>query len=130
MLSRIREKWHVLAVAAAFAVALGAVAYSQGYYLPSGATVQYNFYTNAIGAPPTCTNCTIQSGSSDFFGQLSVTSTGAVTLTFGTAYTNAPWCVMSDNTAHEGIINTQSTSASTITGGVSSDLISWICVGH
>lgn len=134
MLSRIsaafHTKWHVLAAVALFAAALGGVAYSQGYLLPSGATVQSHFYTNNEGAPPTCTNCSITAGSSDFFGQLSVTSTGPVALTFGTAFTNTPFCVASDNTTIEGISGVASTGGVTLTGGVTSDKISWVCIGH
>lgn len=134
MLSRIRAifstKWHILAAAFGFAAALGGIAYSQGYILPSGATVQSHFYTSAQGAPPTCINCSIQAGSTDFFGQASVTSTGGIQLTFGTPFTNTPWCIASDNTTIEGVRGIASTTAVQFVGGVTSDLISWVCVGH
>jgi hypothetical protein len=131
MLSYIREKkWHLLFAAVALSCALGSLAYSQGYILPPGATVQKQLYMNAEGAPPTCTNCTITTGSSDFFWQVQVTTTGAVPLTFGTAFTNTPYCVMSDNTTNEGVKGVASTSGVTISGGVTSDFISGICVGH
>jgi len=131
MLSRIREtKWYLLAAALAFACALGGLAYSQGYILPSGATVQSHLYMNAEGAPPTCTNCTIASGSSDFVGAATVTSTGGVVLTFGTAFTNTPMCIASDNTTNEGVKGAPSTTGVTFTGGVTSDVIAWVCVGH
>jgi hypothetical protein len=130
MLSYIREKIWLFGLAAVALGALGGLAYGQGYVLPSGATVQKQFFTAAAGAPPTCTNCTIGAGSSDFMGSASVTSTGGVVLTFGTAFTNAPFCLASDNTTNEGIKGTPSTTGVTFTGGVTSDVIAWICVGH
>ncbi len=131
MFSYIREKkWYLALAAIAFAFALGSLAYSQGYILPSGATVQSHLYMNAEGAPPTCTNCSITAGSSDFFGQLSVTSTGSVPVTFGTAFTNTPFCVASDNTTIEGVTGVASTTGVTYAGGATSDKISWVCIGH
>jgi hypothetical protein len=130
-MSYFREKfWFFVLAAVALSAALGGITYGQGYLLPSGATVQSHFYTNAEGTPPTCTNCTIATGSSDFAGAATVTTTGGVVLTFGTAFTNTPFCVASDNTTNEGIKGAPSTTGVTFTGGVTSDVLAWVCVGR
>jgi hypothetical protein len=131
MLSRIRRNSRLFLASAAFITALSpAYAQAPGYVLPPGSTVQKQLYAAPAAAPPTCTNCTIETGSTDFMGQFSVTSTGNVALTFGTQFTNTPYCVMSDNTSHEGITGAATSSGVTVGGGTTSDLISWICVGH
>jgi hypothetical protein len=114
-------------------------AWAQGFVLPPGTTVQGHLHaaTNITG-PPTCTNCSISGGSTDFAGQLSVTSgsvipNGQVVVTFASAFANVPYCVTSDNTTLEGVTATTAAgppSTMTIKGGATSDLISWVCLGH
>jgi len=132
MLSRIRGK--LLVLAAFLILGMAPVAYGQsgpGYVMPPGSTVQNNLFTSPASAPPTCTNCTVVTGSSNFIGAITVTATGVVPLTFGgSGFTNTPFCLFTDNTTHENVIATPSSTGMTLSGGVTSDVISWICVGH
>lgn len=69
-------------------------------------------------------------GSTDTAG--TVTQGGTVTtctITFGTAFTAAPACIVSDLTAtRASMASTATTTAITVTGITASDKLAWICI--
>jgi hypothetical protein len=94
-------------------------------------------HLGASGTAPTLSSCgtspTLATGASDMAGTINVGSgtVTACTLTFGTAFTNAPTCVMNDDsTAVTGDISSISTTAVTFSFSVSigSGHIYYVCV--
>lgn len=73
--------------------------------------------SSATGGIPTVSGGTLVSGSSDFAGAVVATNSGAVTLTFSTAYTNTPVsATCSDNSNVEGLKCAISATTLVITG--------------
>src|ERR1043166_9725940 len=94
-------------------------------------------HIGASGTAPTLSSCgtspTLATGASDMAGTINVGSgtVTACTLTFGTAFTNAPTCVMNDDsTAVTGDISAISTTAVTFSFSVSigSGHIYYVCI--
>jgi hypothetical protein len=118
-------KAKLLAAAAALAfLASPALADNPGYTLPNGTAVNGHLITEQ-GTPPSGTNCTISAGSTDLAGKCTATS-GAPTVTFGTAYTTAPFCTVQDSSATPAVVYTVSTTAITITG-TNAHVYFWSC---
>ena len=94
-------------------------------------------HLGASGTAPTLSSCgtspTLATGASDMAGTINVGSgtVTACTLTFGTAFTNAPTCVMNDDsTAVTGDVSSISTTAVTFSFSVSigSGHIYYVCI--
>jgi hypothetical protein len=94
-------------------------------------------HIGASGTAPTLSSCgtspTLATGASDMAGTINVGSgtVTACTLTFGTAFTNAPTCVMNDDsTAVTGDVSSISTTAVTFSFSVSigSGHIYYVCI--
>jgi hypothetical protein len=85
------------------------------------------------GTAPTVGTCgtgTVVANSTDAAGQIIATGATACTVTFNVAYTNAPFCTVSDNTTAAGLKVTLSAASITVSGLTSGDTFSYICVGQ
>lgn len=95
-------------------------------HLESGVPISGNVPVISACGGPTAGDA----GSTDTAG--SVTNGGGVTtctITFGTAYTAAPSCMVLDNTAvRASMVSTVTTTAITITAITAADKVSWFCV--
>lgn len=82
------------------------------------------------GNVPVASICGAQpvAGSTDMAGSITNIGTTTCTLTFGTAYTVAPSCIVLDGNVTHAIGVVISASAITITGGTAADTYNWICV--
>jgi hypothetical protein len=70
----------------------------------------------------------IDASSTDLAGEVTLDGSGACTLTFATAFTNAPFATLSAQSGAKPDY-TISTSAITITGGAASALVDYIVFG-
>jgi len=80
----------------------------------------------------TCTGGTITTGSHNFAGGYTGNTSGSCVINFGTPnFTNAPFCVaMSIASTTHPRVSATATSSITITGGVSGEAITYICLGR
>lgn len=80
----------------------------------------------------TCTGGTITTGSHNFAGGYTGNTSSSCVVNFGTpAWTNAPFCVaMSIASTTHPRVSAVSTSAITVTGGVSGEAITYLCSGR
>ena len=113
------------ALALATAGALGAVA--QGFTFPGGTQVLGMF--SYAGKPPVGVGCTIGAGSSDAAGTCLTTATSG-SITFGTAKTVAPSCIVVDRTATPVAVYSVSTTAITLSTVTSAHNLVWSCSGN
>lgn len=111
-------------LALAGAGALGAVA--QGFNLPGGTSITGMF--SYAGKPPVAVGCTLAAGSSDAAGECLTTATSG-SITFGTAKTNAPSCLVVDRTATPVAVYSVSATAITLTTVTSAHNLSYSCNG-
>lgn len=121
---------------AAFVGILGCPAYAQQtQILPDGTVMQGHLTASQPSGTivlPTCTNCTLVAGSTDFSGAAAATATSAVALAFGKVYGKAPSCIVLDHTTPSGnaLAVEPTTTGFTLGTTVNADKFSWICVGQ
>jgi len=103
---------------------------AQGFNIPNNSRVIGKLLAGPQGTGPTINSGTISPGSSSSFGQFTAGGATAV-LTFSSAFTNAPWCLIVDaTTSSTGLKYTISTTAVTITGGLTTnDKVNFMCIG-
>lgn len=99
---------------------------AQGFNIPAGAAFLGHMLTGA-SAPPTVTNATLYSGSTDLAGKITSTTTTNPVLTFGTAYTSIPFCVMYNQGEAENITLTVTATTITFGGVVNGAIASYVC---
>jgi hypothetical protein len=87
---------------------------------------------SATGSIPTVSGGTLIGGSTDFAGGVVATNSGAVTLSFASAFTNVPLsAVCSDNTNVEGLKCAVSATTLIITGqSTLGDTISYVVIAN
>ena len=68
-------------------------------------------------------------GSTDMAGACLTTSTSG-TITFATAFLNAPFCTVTDRTATPVAVYSVSTTAITLATITSAHNLSWVCTGN
>ena len=87
---------------------------------------------SATGGIPTVSGGTLIGGSTDFAGGVVATNSGAVTLTFASAFTNVPLsATCSDNSATEGMKCAVSATTLIITGqSTLGDTISYVVIAN
>lgn len=80
----------------------------------------------------TCTGGTITAGSHNFAGGYTGNTSGSCVVNFGTPnWSNAPFCVaMSIASTTHPRVSAVATSSITITGGVSGEAITYVCLGR
>lgn len=88
-----------------------------------------------LDGTPTCSGngCVLLTGSINSSGKLTTTTTGAVsiTVTFSSAFTNAPACPVTNETTANLFRGTSTTTTLVISGvAVAGDTLSYNCVGH
>jgi hypothetical protein len=71
----------------------------------------------------------LATGSTDVAGRFQVKDTGCV-LTFATAWTTAPFCVVKNQTRADVITYAATTTALTIAAATADDFINYVCVGN
>lgn len=79
--------------------------------------------------PPTITNATLATGSTDLAGTVTSTGTATPVLTFGTAYTNAPLCIAASQAESEGIPLAVTPTTLTFNGLVNDAKAAYLCIG-
>jgi len=130
------ERWRKYIVR--FAVAIAALtllaelppvrhAIAQGFTLLNGTV--FRDHMLVAGIPPTVTNATLASGSTDLAGSITLSGASTPVLTFGTAWNTKPFCTATDNGEAEGLKLVITVSTLTFTGFAGSDPISYICFG-
>lgn len=141
----------VILGAGALALALASAALAQNSFpTPGGATVPgyvtmcinagiavpcaptFGGHVNGGGAPPvvaTCAGFALGSGGTDSGGKVTLTSGTTCSLTFGTAFTNPPACVVTPGTAQATAIATTTTAALSVTFSVAQTAFSYVCIG-
>lgn len=116
-------------IAAMFSVAMGAIAYAQGFAIPSG--TQVLGLLGYGGSPPVGTGCTIASGSTDSGGNCT-TSAASGSIAFTKTYNVAPNCVLVDATSAATVPQvtyTVTTAQITLTTVTSAHVLRWHCDG-
>jgi hypothetical protein len=101
----------------------------QNFRLPSG-TVRDN-HQLVSGLAPTTTNGTMVAGSTDMSGADTITAGDTAVMTFATAWTVTPFCVVTDGTTAEPLKAVVTTTTLTISGvsGQNNDRVSYVCYG-
>lgn len=107
------------------------------YFTSKGVGLAGHLLSNiSTGNPtPTLSSCgdtpTLATGSNDKWGQVTQGGTATTcTITFGTAWANAPFCIVQDmTTGARAAVYTVSTTAITITALTASDVIAYHCAG-
>lgn len=80
------------------------------------------------GKVPTATNCTIDSGSTDYFGSCASTA-GAVTVTFSSTWTSTPKCIVNVNgVAGSTMTKSLSATAITLANVGTTGSVTWLCM--
>lgn len=77
----------------------------------------------------TCGTGSVATGSSDFAGKITATGATACTLTFATAFTTAPACVVTDGTTAAALKVVVTTTTAAVTGLTSGDIFYYVCIG-
>lgn len=78
-----------------------------------------------------CATGTITTGSRNTAGQVTATGATSCGITFASpAWTNAPFCTMSNQTANRGNISTVTTTLFTLTNLTAGDVVTWNCLGR
>lgn len=95
----------------------------------------FGIQVNGGTAAPTLTTCgtgAVTAGSRNAAGEGTATGATVCTVTFGApAWTNAPFCVVTDETAaHTLFVSGTTTLAFTVNGLTAADLFTWICLGR
>ena len=103
---------------------------AQGFILQNN-TLVFGHLAAGASLPPTvagasCGTPVLTAGSTDFVGQFQAKGTSTCALTFGTAYTAAPFCVVVDETTASTYTYTRT--AITMGTTVSNDFVNYICV--
>jgi hypothetical protein len=119
------------------AVNIGGAANSIVLGATKGITVQANGHLNSVTSViPTIGTCgttpVIATGSTDVAGAMTAGSAlaGTCTINFGTAFTTAPFCSVTQVTGTATVFAAAPTTTTiVITGGVSSAKYSWVCIG-
>lgn len=103
---------------------------AQSFNIPNNSRVIGKLLAGPQGSGPTVNSGTISPGSSSSFGQFTAGGATAV-LTFSSAFTNAPWCLVVDaTTSSTGLKYTISTTALTISAGLTTnDKVNFMCIG-
>ena len=127
---RLWLKKAAIVLAALCIPSVGALLFAQttGPQLPNPVVIG-KLITQPAGPPPTYTTCTGAAGSTDMAGTCTATAAAAV-ITFGTAYTAAPFCVVVDASATPVMVYTVSTTAITISATTNAHVIRWHCVAQ
>ena len=107
-----------------------AFTYAQSFNIGPDATILGKLYSAARIAPPvaTTTITSIGAGSSDFHGSFIPSSTAFV-LTFATAWTNVPYCILTSEHNSTGLSYDVSTTAITGNSGFTAQRVNYICIG-
>lgn len=102
-----------------------------------GGTLSVSGAVNGVvlkgGTPGIAGNGTLNTGSKDFAGKVTATGTGASTivLTFSTAFSNAPACMITNETTANLVRPISTTTTLTVSATiVSGDSLSYICAGY
>ncbi len=85
-----------------------------------------------IAATPTANACAgfaLRTGSNDTGGSLTYTSATTCSITFGSAYANAPFCTVSPGTSATTQLVTTTTGGMSVTFGAAQTAFSWTCLG-
>jgi hypothetical protein len=102
-----------------------------GIYFGTGRTGIAKHLETGGGTPPTLAACgagTLASGSTDVAGTVTMTGVTACTVTFGTAYTAAPNCLLFDQTTNRATLTGVATTTTLpITGATAADVVSYFC---
>lgn len=84
---------------------------------------------NSVPVASACGSATPDAGSSDSAGTITSATVTTCTLTFGTAFTAAPSCIVQDMTAVRASMATAVTAASiAVTAITIGDKLSWVCM--
>lgn len=121
------RKAQTLIAVAAFAGAIGGIAYSQGFVIP--ANTPFIGHYIAQGPIPVGAGCTIQASATDTDGQCT-TSAASGSITFGTPFAAAPFCMVVDASATSTVsmpVYTVSTTAITLTTIITAHTLFWHC---
>jgi hypothetical protein len=87
--------------------------------------------SNNVPALSACGSGALAAGSTDTAGILTATGTTGCTLTFGTAFTAAPVCVITDTTNNRaGITSVTSNTALTLASLTAADVVAYVCIGQ
>ena len=76
-----------------------------------------------------CTGFALATGSDDIVGRVTFTSATSCAINFGTAFANAPFCVISPGSAASTVEAATTTAVLTATFGTAQTAMSWICYG-
>lgn len=125
-----RNFWNairVYAVAAAIALSCSSlVAVGQGFYFSD---IFLSRHLNMQGTPPVGVGCTIIAQSSDTSGSCTATAASG-TITFASAYAQAPSCLLVDQSATPIAVWTESATVLTLTTLTSGHLYRWLCTAR
>jgi hypothetical protein len=121
-----KKLWHATVAAALALIVAGSLAtIAQVFTLPANTTFLGHFIAGAA-APPTGTTCTISAGSSDTAGDC-VTSGTSATITFNTAFTIAPSCVMHNRGSTFAPTSIVFATGFTVSNVNNGGTVGWIC---
>jgi hypothetical protein len=85
---------------------------------------------SGASTPPTTTNGTLGTGSTDLAGKITAVGTAPPVLTFGVAYTNAPFCTFASGAELEGLSETVTASGITFNGVAAGAIVYYECFGN
>lgn len=120
-----------IAAVAAFSLLSSAAFAQQSFILPNNSTYQGHLNAAPISAAPTGSGCTIAAGSTDTDGSCTA-SAASGSITFATAWVQAPFCSIVDASATSTVsmpVYTVSNTAITLTTIISTHVLFWHCAG-
>ena len=103
-----------------------------GLYFGTGVTgITKHFAGGGLNVPTvaTCGTGAVATGSSDVAGKVTATGATACTLTFASAWTTAPACVVTDGTSAVALKVVTTTTTAAVTNLTSGDVFYYICFG-
>lgn len=119
-----------LLIGGMFAIALGAIAYAQGFNFINP-LVQGHLLSGLPqnATAPSVTNAALQAGSNDLAGTVTSSGASSPVLTFGTAFNQIPFCTITNQGEAETPTYAVTKTTITFTGLTNGAIGSYVCVG-
>lgn len=127
------ENMKLYLAAIAILIGLASPAFSQGFIIPDGSTIQGHIKAAPQpGPPPVAVGCTLVAGSTDFAGTCTA-SAASGSITFSRTYGSAPTCIVWDQAATSTVsmpVYSVSPTAITLITIISTHLLGYMCMGQ